>query len=307
MKTEKLVWGLILVSIGTILLLDNLGVIDFYWRVIWHYWPVVLILSGINMVFSRNNTKTGNIAAVLITCVILGFFVFTGLTYQGSSRWFNGESANSWRGGRTQQKFIESIPDGAKKAELNISGGMTSYKLEETTSNLLEAEVKGSAGRYSLQRTSRDSVEVLNFTMKKHSGGWDMDGDDNDIHLKLNATPVWDIHMKVGAGETDFDLSPYKIQNLTFDGGASSFKVKLGEPEILTTVTVKSGVSETEISIPRTVGCQIKIKSGMSSQDFDEFTKQADGTYTTDGFSSASKKIIINLNGGLSDFEVKRY
>lgn len=306
MKTEKIVWGIILVSIGTILLLDNLGIIDFYWRVIWHYWPVVLILSGINMVFSRNNSKIGSAAAVGITCVILGFLVFTGLTYQGQDRWFNGEYRRSWKGARSEQTFIESIPAGTTKAELNISGGMTSFKLEETTSNLIEAEVKSFTGMYSLKKTSRDSLQVLNLSMKKHSGGWDMDGE-NDIRIKLNTTPVWKIHMKMGAGETDFDLTPYKVEDLTFDGGAASFKVKLGEPETITTVSVKSGVSETDISIPRSVGCQIKVKSGMSSQDFDEFTKQPDGTYTTDGFSSATKKIIINLNGGLSDFEVKRY
>ncbi|HCN83039.1 MAG TPA: hypothetical protein DIT07_05375 [Sphingobacteriaceae bacterium] len=306
MKTEKLVWGLILVSIGTILLLDNLGVIDFYWRVIWHYWPVVLILSGINMVFSRNHSKIGNIAAVLITCVILGFLVYSGLSYSNGDRWYNNDFGRPWHGNRTDQTFIESFPAGTGKAELNISGGMTSYKLEETTSNLMEAHVKGSSGIYSLQKTSRDSIEVLNFSMKKHHEGWNMDGD-NDVSLKLNTAPLWNINLKMGAGETDFDLTPFKVQNLTFDGGAASFKVKLGEPETMTTVTIKSGVSEIDISIPQTVGCQIKIKSGLSSQDFHGFNKQADGTYTTDNFSSSSKKIIINLNGGLSDFEVKRY
>lgn len=306
MKTEKLVWGLILVSLGGILLLDNLGVIDFYWRGVWHYWPVVLILSGINMVFSRNNSKTGSLVAIGITTVILGFLVYSGLNYEGGDRWYNNDNGRPWRNHKYNQTFAEAFPSGTKKAELNISGGMTSYKLHETTSNLFEANVDGSSVSYSLRKTSHDSIEVLNFNMKKHNGGWDMDGD-NDVRLKLNTEPVWNINLKMGAGEMDFDLSPYKVQNLTFDGGAASFKAKLGEPESITTVNVKSGVSETDISIPHSVGCQIRIKSGMSSHDFDGFNKQDDGSYTTDNFTSADKKIIINLNGGLSDFEVKRY
>ena len=308
MKTEKVIWGLVLVSAGIIALLDNVGLIDFRWGSLWHYWPVFLILAGINMVFARNSSRTGGIVAIVSTTVVLGFLVFAGLTYPGDeNRWhFNGD-----RVGRehrpTEYNFIEAFTAGTRRAELNISGGATSYKIEETTSDLIDARVKQVEGRYSLKKTSRDSVEVLNFSMNERHGEWDMDEDNNEVKLKLNSTPLWDINVKIGAGETDFDLTHFKVQNLTFGGGAASFRAKLGEPESLTNVSVKSGVSDINISVPESVGCQIIIRSGLSSEDFNGFTKQADGTYVTSNFSSSPKKIIINLNGGLSNFEVNRY
>ena len=307
MKTGNIIWGLILVSIGAILLLDNLGIIDFYWRVIWRYWPVILILSGINILFSRNNSTAGTVIAVSITCIALAFIIYTGLSYPSNpDRWYNyNEDTVPWGNKSTENTFTEEFSSGTRKAELNITGGATSYKLDGTTSKLFDASVKQVSGRYSLKKISRDSMEVLNFSMNERSGRWRMGS--NKATMKLNTFPIWGIHVKLGAGETDFDLRPFKVEDLSFEGGAASFKVKLGEPVNITNVTVKTGVANIDISVPGSAGCQIKIKSGLSSRDFDGFTKQSDGTYTTSNFKSSTKKIIINLNGGLSNFEVKRY
>jgi len=308
MKTGKIIWGLILVSIGAILLLDNLGIINFYWRTIWHYWPVILILSGINMLFSRNNSTAGTIISVSMTCIVLAFMIYTGLNYPlGPDRWYNdNEDIIPRENSGTVNTFTEEFTAGTNKAELNITGGATSYRLEGTTPKLFDASVRQVSGRYSLKKISRDSVEILNFSMNEGSGNWRMRGN-NRVTLKLNALPLWDINVKLGAGSADFDLSPFKIESLSFEGGAVSFKAKLGEPNNITNITVKSGVAEIDISIPESAGCQIKIKSGLSSRNFDGFTKQGDGTYITSNFTSSSKKIIINLEGGLSEFQVKRH
>jgi len=308
MKTGKIIWGLILISVGAILLLDNLGIIDFYWNTIWHYWPVILILSGINILFSRNNSTIGTIIAISITCIVLAFIIYTGLSYPSNpDRWYNNnEDTIPWENNRNGNTFTEEFSPGTRKAELNITGGVTSYKLEGTTSKLFDASVKQVSGRYSLKKISRDSVEVLKFSMNEQNGSWRMRGG-NKVTLKLNPFPQWNINVKLGAGAIDFDLRPFKIENLNFEGGAASFRVKLGEPKNITNITVKSGVADIDISVPASAGCQIKIRSGLSSRHFDGFTKQSDGTYATSNFISSSKKILINLNGGLSNFQVKRY
>ena len=74
-----------------------------------------------------------------------------------------------------------------------------------------------------------------------------------------------------------------------------------------TTVSAETGASKVKISIPKNVACQIKVDSGLSSNDFDGFTKRDENTYQTDNFDDARNKLVINLEGGLSKFEVKRY
>lgn len=317
MKTEKVIWGLILIFIGTVFLLSNFGLITFYWGSVWRFWPIVFILIGANMLFSRLNSSTGSILSISFTLLILIFIGYQGTspknTRMGKS-WFGFEHRDSDTEGKdgaswnTTNTFTEPFVGNTKRAELNITGGATSYKLEDTTANLFDAEVKQQYGNYTLEKTSKDSIEVLNFRMREKNRKWNIDEmDGNEAQIQLNTKPVWDINVEVGAGEIRFDLSSFKIEKLYLKGGAASFNVKLPEPETHTDVSVETGVAEVVIKIPQTSGCSITVETGLSSKDFVGFRKQADGSYQTSNYNSAAKKIRINLKGGLSSFEVNRY
>lgn len=318
MKTEKVIWGLTLVFVGVLLLLQNLGYINFYWPVIFRFWPIILILVGANLLFSRDESIASKVSLILLTMLALGFIAYKGITTSSeNSHWsfnYNDDDNNDDEDNHgeddasTSNVFTEEYNESISRATLNISGGATQYILNDTTSTLFHADVKKSFGNYSLLRTSTDSAEVLNFSMKGKSN-WKLHGNHhgNKVELKLNTNPIWDINIEMGAGTTKFDLSPFKINNLNIEGGAASFKIKLGQPAQITRVSVETGVSEIEISIPENVACKIDVESGLSSNDFEGFTKQADGTYTTGNYSGAPKAIVLNLESGLSKFKVTRY
>lgn len=311
MKTDKIVWGLTLVFIGAILLLDNFNIIDFYWTSVWQFWPLVLILIGINMVFGRTkNNPWASTIIIALSCLLLGFITYFGI-YKGT----NSESRWSWSFDDEQEakelssgSFAEPMPESITYAELHIKGGATRYLLQDTTAQLFEADVKRSYGKFSLQKISSDSVEILNFNMKGKGEDIDLnDLEENRAGMKLNVQPIWRIFLEMGAGEADFDLSPYRVEKLEIKGGAASFSMKLGVPQQQTDVAVEAGMAAVKLSIPENVGCKINIQSGLSDKDFEGFEKQDDGTYLSPGYAQSAQKINIRLKGGLSDFEVKRY
>ncbi len=312
MKTEKIIWGLILVFIGGILLLQNFGVIDFQWLVIWRFWPLILILIGANMLFSRENSRMGAIISVILTVAALAFIGWQGSVnnYDSHPDWLfrYKRDTGDWENRKTRSNtFSEKYIPGTKYATLNISGGATNYILKDSTSGLFSAVVNSSFGDYSLLKVSKDSSEVLDFKMGG-KGDWHMGGrGGNKAVMSLNVNPVWDINVETGAGKSNFDLSVFKIRNISFQGGASTLDLKLGEPQVLSTVNIETGVSTIRIAIPSSAGCQIKTDSGLSSNDFEGFSKQSDDSYITSNFNTASRKIIINLEGGLSKFDVRRY
>jgi hypothetical protein len=306
MKSEKVIWGLLLVFVGGVILFDNLGVIDFYWSFVWRFWPVLLILSGVNMLFSKSDSKIGGVIAIGITCAVLIFIGYQGISGRDSfsSGWL--EDGNRDSATRPLTTILsEPFVAGTRKAELSIKGGASSFNLKESTSNLFEASATRSAGRYSLKKVSRDSVEILDFRMTESSAESSIR--ENEVNFKMNSAPLWDIKIQMGAGELDFDLSPYNVEKVSLEGGAASFKLKMGMPETATTITIKTGVSDSELFVPRGAGCQIKTDSGLSFEDFDGFTRQPDGSYATSNFNSTTKRIIIAMKGGLSNIEVKRY
>ncbi|MDP3468768.1 MAG: DUF5668 domain-containing protein [Daejeonella sp.] len=310
MKTEKIVWGLILIFTGSIFLLENFDLIEFYWSSVWRFWPVIFILIGANMLLSR----FGNKAAVpymigAITILTLGLIAYQGTRPDRGRGWLNfkhdnDKEQNAWGASTT---FTETY-DGSKNARLNIQGGATSFRLTDTTSNLFEASLKRQFGRFTLNKTVIDSTEVLNFRMRNGKQSWNLDKMENNRTLiQMNNTPVWDIKIEMGAGEAIFDLSDYKVKKLVFEGGAASFEAKLGSGLPLTEVAVETGVANVEIEVPDSSGCRIVVDSGLSSKDFIGFIKQSDGTYETSNYGTAANKINISLKGGLSSFEVKKY
>ncbi|MDN5284091.1 MAG: hypothetical protein JWR38_365 [Mucilaginibacter sp.] len=333
MRNDKLVPGAILVCIGAIFLLNNFGVIDFHWINILHLWPIFLIMGGVNLVLAGN--KSGWATLLKLGVVVLGFGVLLFGRFGERYNFWPGEYAFHYNDDDNDKsddnddddsdststdhgvvKIQESnifnkdyTPD-VKLARLNISGGGTEYTLNDTTAQLFKAETKEFFGKYDFSTSKDDSVYVINLS-KKHNKGLHFDSDDknksNWANIRLNPNPVWDINVETGASKLDFDLSKFKIKNITLKGGAASFDVKLGDPLSTTNVEVSTGVSEVNISVPKGAACSIRTNSGLSSNEFAGFDKKDDNRYETPGFDAAKNKIYIHMTGGVSDFKVNRY
>ncbi|PST84481.1 hypothetical protein C7T94_07200 [Pedobacter yulinensis] len=313
MKTDKLIWGILLLFIGSVLLLENFGAIEFYWRNVWRFWPVFLIIAGLNVLFNRGNSKAGGIISLVVVVIVLGFVFVKGQEPPHTRGWWADnlkEDIEVELGDRkkSQLHFSEPYVAGSfRKSVLNIKGGGTSYKLNESTDQLVTADINRRSGNFSLQKQLGDSVQEVSLNMQDKKLKWNMNDGGNDVELRLNQQPEWDINVNVGAGEVDFDLSNHKVRAFNFNGGAAALDIKLGSLLPITDVTVKSGVADVKIKIPATAGCRIKAKTGLSAKDFTGFTKLDNGMYETPNYAGSATKIFINFDGGLSNFEVDRY
>lgn len=310
MKTGKIIWGMILIFLGTIILLENLNVINFYWGSIWRFWPVIFILIGMNLILSRIQNK--NLVAPLVASIT--FLVLALLAYQGlqpSERsWIivNDHDNNQDTLKENKAFFVEPF-QGSERVQLNLFGAAASFTLGDSTSNLFEADVNQRFGKYTLKKSKSDSLEVLNFKMRDGQQNIQLDDlDDQKSTIRLNSVPVWDINLKMGAGEGIFDLTPYKINSLKFEGGAASLQAKLGNRLPLTNVSVEAGAASIKIEVPKDSGCRIKLKDVViSSNNFTDFIKKSDGSYETSNYNTAKNKVNVDFEGAISSFEVIRY
>lgn len=309
MKTGKIVWGMILIFLGFVFLLDNLSIIDFYWGSVWRFWPVVFILIGMNMIMSRlQNTKLVAPLVALITFLVLAMIGYQGLQPSDSSWVFINDGNKKPHLSYKKAYFIE-LYQGSKNVELNINGAAGTFNLTDTTENLFSAEVSQSFGKYTLKKSKTDSLEVLNFKLREGNQNVHLeDLDDNKTEISLNKAPIWDINLSMGAGSIDFDLTPYKVRSLKFEGGAASLEAKIGDKQPLTDITVEAGAASIKIEVPKDSACRIHLNDVVvSSNNFTDFIKKSDGTYETSNYNTAKNKININFEGAISSFEVIRY
>lgn len=308
MRLDKVMWGIVLLFIGGVLLLENFEVIDFYWRNVWRFWPIFLIIAGVNILFNRNKSQVGSIISIVILLATLTLLFVKGQENPGKRGAINlGMNAKEDSGKIEELHFAEPFIDSAgRKTELHISGGGTTFSLNGNTDSLIAADVRKTGGTFALKNEDNDGLRSLDFKMKGNAN-WTVGEGGNAVALRLNAKPNWDISVNLGAGSIDFDLSDYKVSNFNFDGGAASVALKLGELVPLANVKVKTGMADVKIEVPQSVGCRIKAKTGLSAKEFNGFNKIGDGIYESDNYEKTVKKILINLDGGLSNFEVNRY
>lgn len=316
MDKEKLSWGLILLFIGGVLLLENLDIIDFYWRSVFSMWPVILIIIGVNLLLPRRGV--GNAISLVVTIAALLFLAFRGMSPPHEGWWtFDDKKRNTERhvsenADTSREKssgiFTYEYDSTITTAHLHIKGGAVEYEIEGRTDELFHAEATSTIGAHQLKTTTTGATANLTFSMQDaKKNNWKIRGDENWAKISLNRTPIWNISLNMGAGTAEFDLTEYKIASLNFNGGAASFEAKLGMPLEETRIAVESGAASVEIAIPRAAACKVIVKSGLSSKDFPGFTKREDGAYTTEGYENAHNRFVVNMKGGLSSFAVTRY
>jgi hypothetical protein len=327
MKIDRIIWGVVFLFIGTVLLLQNLNVIEFYWRNTFSFWPILLLVGGLKMLFNRGEKRTGSYLALGLVIVSLGFLFYRGQQVPDDNAFssiFHFEDGNDddidWSDDQSdangKSKVILynegfNVADSAKKTVLNLAGGGVSFAIDYATDSLFQAEVKKRKSNFSLTRINTDTSTTLNFDVNKsknrRGNHWSINASGSKVNIKLNPIVQWDMNLNMGASEVDFDLSAFKIRNFTFDGGASDVELKFGDKLPISDVKIKTGAANIEIKVPLNSGCRISTNSGLTTTDFKGFSKTNEGYYETANYKTAKNKIIIDLQGGLSNFEVDRY
>jgi hypothetical protein len=129
----------------------------------------------------------------------------------------------------------------------------------------------------------------------------------NDATISLNPAIIWDLKVDAGAAKIDFDLSPFKIDRIDVDGGASSLNLKIGDLYDKTDIRINTGASAIKIEVPESVGCELHTSTVLSSKSFEGFVKIDNGYYQTEGYNTATKKITIKIDAAVSEVRVERY
>lgn len=306
MNLGKVSLGLVVIFFGILILLENLGILHFNWLSFVSFWPVLIILIGINILLPKR--IEGQILSIMATVIVLLFFAYQGLK-TSKTKWDIIENEEVTSEEDQLSLLSRDYDEKVDYAELNISGGAVEYKISKTSNKLIDIEASSSLSSFALSSILEDGKAVLDFTQKSTEEiKRKRIGMENKAIIRLNSNPIWDINLEIGAGAADFDLKPFKIRNLEINGGVSTIKIALGIPtEEISKFDFKGGMSSLDIQIPEQVACIIYVESALSSLSFPGFVKKSNDTYLSDNFNESLKKIEIKLENGLSSIKVSRY
>jgi len=308
MKTKSIFWGAFLLSSGIILLLGNYGLVNVYWESVWKLWPVALILLGARA-FVQDQTLRGVLSALggILLGVSLFSGIFTGVNAVKESCDFDWSKPS---GKYSIQQISEPYDSTVLKANFTLDAGVGNFSIGDTSALMLDGQIESNLGQYSQTTEKTDSTYEITVSMQDNNHfrwfGHNKLRNRADIHL--NTTPLWNIDANLGAASVQFDLTKYKVGTLFMDVGAASVKVKFGDKADSTHLKFDGGATKIELSIPTNSGCRLEIdEDALNGTDLIGFEKVSENTYQTPNYASATKKITMDFDIGVSKLKVIRY
>jgi len=297
MKTGRIFWGALFIVVGALLLLERLNVVDLEWHVAWRLWPLLLIFWGAALLVRDPKWRW---VVALVGAVVVGVVLLNA----GGFLWSFGEISE---GARYSQELTEPFDSTVKKAFLSVHGAAGMISLQDTTGQLINVSTQTNYGRYSLDKETMGEETKVHLAFEGKRIAWRGGKASNWAQIRLNASPVWDMDIDVGAVKLDLDLAPFAVEDIMIDAGATSLRVKIGERAKETHLRIDAGASSIRISVPSASACEARFEGGLSSKNLPEFQRVDSKMFRTENFDTAASKIVLDIHAGVSSIKVVRY
>jgi hypothetical protein len=326
MRRGGQVFGTILVLVGGLFLLSELGILnEIYERynislgsivggfisAAMSLWPLLLIALGVTIIF-RNVWVSRTVWTVFFVAIV-SFAVFAPSFFpQNGMMWF---WHNNWddHWGRNNKTTIErndytasvDYTSAMEKGNINIEVGAGSTTIGSNTAKAAIVDSKGGqiSNDWSIDGNTL-KLNVGNLESLDESHGF---AGEND--LKLGDKLVWDMTVQTGASDFNADLRNLKVENLDFSMGAGSAEIRLSDKLPMVDVDLEAGASSITLYVPKTAGLMIDAESGLSSVSLDDIDLKTNGdsSYKSDNYDKAASKMTIHVSAGVSSIEIIRY
>jgi hypothetical protein len=289
-----LVWPVVLIVLGLVFLLNNLGALDWdVWWTLLSIWPVLLIATGIEILLGYRSTLGAVVALVLIVAVVAGAFWLAAAT----------ETRPAAGGER-----ISYALDGAEAADVHLDLSVAVLRLSglSESSLLAQGDVLVGPGELLDRRFAvSDGRADLELSVEQRTPipiglpgrrGWDL-GLNEDIDLNLD--------IEMGVGQASLDLSDMTVTSLEFDAGVGQATVTLPE-STSADVGVSMGVGMLALHIPDSVEARIRFDTGLVVRHVPAGFEQRGDYYYTPGFDGADYAVDVDIDLGVGIVTVSR-
>ncbi len=297
-RRPGLFWPLILIGLGALLLLQNLGYLPAgLWPALVQLWPVIFILLGLDMLIGRRSS------AGVATVLVLGALIVTGALTWSALR------ASQLPAG-TPQTLAQGPQNATELAvEIRFDAGELSVAALGPSANALEGEVTNGPGESADLSYRVDTASVGRLTLEQ---GGDalllpfLAARDANAQWDLRLTPGLPLALAVttGAGRTTLDLSGLDLRSLTLNAGVGETEVSFPSAGGMTAV-LNTGVGNTTLTLPEGLAARLTVRSGLTNLTVPARLSRADNVYTTPGFDPSGAYLELELNAGIGNVMIR--
>jgi hypothetical protein len=297
-RRPSLIGPLILITIGVLFLLANLGYLPLsFWEIAYRYWPLILILIGLEIIIGRHSLIGGLVVLVLWFALIAGVL------------WLSAAQGGTFASTAALADPIHQPLDDIKSATIDLNIGVAAAKvtaLGTDTADLIKGTFRHTDGVQAVKTyavvggdgrlTLRASGTAPWLTFGAGEARWD---------LALNPTIPIALRINGGVGRADFDLSALTITTVNVDTGVGTVHINAPQSGSVM-MQLNGGVGNLRVTIPSGVAARVRVDKGIGSMRVDEtrFPKSGNG-YQSAEFAGATNKMDIQVDGGVGQIEIR--
>ncbi len=300
-----MVGPILLIAIGLLLLLSNLGRLQFNWWDLWRLWPLILVLIGLD-ILSRHSRLASALVAV-VTLALIGGGVYYLLTRPEPLR----PLADVGSGPHATRTVTEDL-GGAKEVTVNLHMGVGQLRLTDLSdsSHLFEGSLNYPTGwsapevRYDVQgERGQLTIEGRNRTAWGFYFPGSPNGDDWQVRLSREVPLILDVDG--GASSSSLDLRHLTVRELRIGSGVGRMEITFPAEGQNVVARVDGGVGELVLHIPETMPARIRIDGGLGGQQLaSRFTRVGEHTYESASYAGAANRLDISIHGGVGSVRV---
>lgn len=291
MDNKSLTKGIILIVLGLILLLGNLGYISFDILFnIFDLWPLLLVIAGINILF--NKKPIINIIAWVVFFIILIVYggIYGGRNIRSSHVGFN-------------TSFTKPVE--TSHGQFALHTGAAQIDIDSGDRELLKVNGHGNKLDYSHTFRNNNELAIFNFT-NKNDKSMIFNNRTSKYNFELNENIIWDLGLDLGAISGTLNFEDIPVKNVDLNIGAGNLQIILGEKHNKTNFKIDGGVSNLKIAVPRDAGIRIRLDGALNKIDLDELgLTRTEDYYISPNYEEKDTKLDFHINMGLGKVKFK--
>lgn len=312
-KRHSFFWPTLLIGVGLVWLLVNFNVIEpFSIGSLLQFWPLLLVLLGLDILFGRRYSWVGGIFGVIAVVFVVGFLIFGARLGFATTSQYRVDTYSEPLGEAESVEYT--FETSSEAVELSALGDPS--KLIDATiyhNGTMIFNVSGSTQKTVRLYENNESSSWFNWNPSLDSRNWEiglnssipseilLDGGSGAIEADLSGITLDSLSAELASGSSDFTLpESVKPQTLIFDSGSGSVDIDLPAN---TSVTLKlsSGSGSVNISLPADAEVRIEVRdTGSGSLNLPDFVSRISGdietgTWQTAGYSRAANPILIQI------------
>lgn len=285
-RNVTLLGPVLLISVGIILLMNTLGILE--WSIWWsllRLWPVLLIAAGLDLLIGRRSTWGALLVAALTLALLAGALW---LIVNEAATGDNVETIRQPLGEITQADIALNPAIGVLRVDaLPESADLVRGTVPEGDGLGVEVSFaqQGNQATYSLTTSGEAWMPT--------PGGWDQD---QVWDLGLSPAPSLKLWVNMGAGQTDLDLGGLTLSSLEVDNGLGFTEVTL-PAEGSYSASIGQAMGGITVILPQTLAVRITADTALAGRVLpDGFVQERDNVYSSPGYSSAGNRVDLNLS-----------